>query len=74
MLKDIQAETNAVRLAVEEQKERVEKTTQEVKGIVQEMHDNEMKTRNDFKEMQEEVQHIREMIPKVGPLYPHANS
>ena len=65
MLKEIQAETNVVRLAVEEQKEKIEKTTQEVKTIVSEMRDSEEKTRTDLREMKDEVQHIREMVPKV---------
>ena len=72
LLKEIQAETNAVRLAVEEQKEKVEKTTQEVEAIVSEMRENEEKARTDLREMKDEVQHIREMVPKVRIHVHHA--
>lgn len=65
-MKEIQAETNAVRLAVEDQKEKVEKTIQDVEAIVHEMRETEEKTNTNLREMQEEVQHIREMVPKVG--------
>lgn len=65
MLKDIQAETNAVRLAVEEQREKVEKTTQEVEAVVQEMRKNEGEVRDELREMRDEVQNIRDMLPKV---------
>ena len=45
LLKEIQAETAAVRLAVEEQKEQVDKATKDVQAVVKEMRDGETKTR-----------------------------
>lgn len=65
LLKEIQAETNAVRLAVEEQKEKVDKTTEEVEAVVKEMRENEGKTRNELREIRDEVQNVRDMLPKV---------
>lgn len=66
MLKEIQAETNAVRIAVEEQKERVDKTTEEVQSVVKEMREGEVKTRDELRELREEVQNIRDMLPKAS--------
>lgn len=64
-MKDIQTETAAVRAAVEEQKEKIDKTTEEVKSVVVEMRDGEMKTRDEMREIRDEVTNIREMLPKV---------
>jgi len=65
LLKEIQTETTAVRVAVEEQKEKVDKTTQDVEAVVKEMRDGESKTRDEMREIGEEVSNIREMLPKV---------
>ncbi|KIP12435.1 hypothetical protein PHLGIDRAFT_27265 [Phlebiopsis gigantea 11061_1 CR5-6] len=65
MLKEIQAETAAVRVAVEEQTAKVGKVTQEVEVIVGEMRESEQKTRTDLHDMKDEIQHIREMVPKM---------
>lgn len=65
MLKEIQTETNAVRLAVEEQREKIVNTTQEVENVVQEMRKNEGETHNALREMRDEVQTIKDMLPKV---------
>jgi peroxin-14 len=67
LLKEIQAETAAVRLAVDEQKEKVDKTTQEVETVVKEMRDGESRTRDEMREIREEVNNVREMLPKVTP-------
>ena len=64
-MKEIQTETTAVRVAVEEQKEKVDKTTQDVEAVVKEMRDGESKTRDEMREIGEEVSNIREMLPKV---------
>ena len=65
LLKEIQAETAAVRTAVEEQKDRVEKATEEVESMVKEMREGELKTRDEMREIREEVDNIREMLPKA---------
>ncbi|KAI1793914.1 peroxisomal membrane anchor protein conserved region-domain-containing protein [Ganoderma leucocontextum] len=65
LLKEIQAETAAVRTAVEKQNEKVAKVTQEVEGVVKDMRDGEARTRDGIREIQEEVNNVREMLPKM---------
>ena len=65
LLKEIQAETAAVRTAVEEQNEKVVKVTQEVESVVKDMRDGEARTRDEMREIREEVHNVREMLPKV---------
>jgi len=65
LLKEIQTETIAVRTAVEEQKQKVDKATSDVEAAVQEMRTGEEKTRDEMREMREEVENIREMLPKM---------
>ena len=67
MLKEIQAENAAVRIAVEEQKERVDSATHQVEEVVKEMKEGEEKTRNEMREIREEITNVREMLPKVSP-------
>lgn len=54
-----------VRSAVEEQKERVDKTTEDIGAVVIEMRSSETKTRDEMREIRDEVTTIREMLPKV---------
>jgi hypothetical protein len=70
LLKEIQAETVAVRTAVEEQRERVDKATSDVQAVVTEMRQGEVTTRDEMREIRDEIQNIREMLPKVGPIFP----
>ena len=65
LLKEIQNETAAVRVAVEEQKARVDQTTEDVKAVVTEMREGEVKTRDEIREVREEINNIREMLPRV---------
>ncbi|KII93575.1 hypothetical protein PLICRDRAFT_49617 [Plicaturopsis crispa FD-325 SS-3] len=65
LLKEIQAETAAVRSAVDEQKEKVDKTTADVEAAVKEMREGEVKTRDEMREVREEVNNIRDMLPKM---------
>ncbi|KAK0233161.1 hypothetical protein IW262DRAFT_1470284 [Armillaria fumosa] len=65
LLKDIQAETALVRAAVEEQKEKVDKTTKDIEQVVTEMRGSELKTRDEMREIRDEVNTIREMLPKM---------
>lgn len=58
-------ETGAVRAAVEEQKTKIDQTTQDVETVVHEMRQAESKTRDEIREIREEVNNIREMLPKV---------
>lgn len=70
LLKEIQSETAAVRQAVEEQKVKIDQTTQEVEGVVKEMREGEAKTRDEMREIREEINSIREMLPKVWLFSP----
>jgi len=65
LLKEIQAETTAVKVAVEEQKSHVQKVTQDVEAAVKEMRESEIKTRDEMREIRSEVTNIHEMLPKV---------
>ncbi|KAF8641043.1 hypothetical protein AX17_000687 [Amanita inopinata Kibby_2008] len=65
LLKEIQAESAAVRAAVEEQKDVIEKTTKDVQAVVAEMREGEFKTRDEMREMRDEINNIREMLPKM---------
>lgn len=67
LLKEIQAETEAVKSAVYEQNERVDKVTKDVESVVVEMREGESKTRDEMREIRDEVENIREMLPKVEP-------
>jgi peroxin-14 len=64
-LKEIQAQTSAVRTAVEEQREKLDKTTTEVDAVVKEMKEGEIKTREELTAIREEVNNVRDMLPKV---------
>lgn len=65
LLKDIQAETSAVRTIAEDQRAKVEKATAEVNAAVQEMREGEGRTRDEMREIRQEVDTIQEMLPKV---------
>ncbi|KAF8973987.1 peroxisomal membrane anchor protein conserved region-domain-containing protein [Flammula alnicola] len=51
--------------AVEEQKERIDQTTEDVKAVVVELREGETRTRDEMREIREEVTNIREMLPKM---------
>ena len=65
LLKEIQAETAAVRAAVVEQKQKVDEATGNVNSAVAEMREGEAKTRDEIREIREEVNTIRDMLPKM---------
>ncbi|KAF9650503.1 hypothetical protein BDM02DRAFT_1386255 [Thelephora ganbajun] len=65
LLREIQAETAAVKVAVEEQRSHVEKVTQDVEAVVKEMRESETKTRDEMREIRSEVTNIHEMLPKM---------
>ncbi|KAG2072724.1 hypothetical protein BDR04DRAFT_1096352 [Suillus decipiens] len=65
LLKEIQAETEAVKSAVYEQNERVDKVTKDIESVVVEMREGESKTRDEMREIRDEVENIREMLPKM---------
>ncbi|KAJ7070961.1 peroxisomal membrane anchor protein conserved region-domain-containing protein [Mycena amicta] len=65
LLKEIQAESAAVRVAVEAQKERIDETTKNVDAMVQEIRDGDAKTRDEMREIRDEINSIREMLPKM---------
>ncbi|KAF5377592.1 hypothetical protein D9615_005339 [Tricholomella constricta] len=65
LLKEIQAESAAVRTAIEEQKDKIDKTTANVEAVVVEMREGENKTRDEMREIRDEINNIREMLPKM---------
>jgi peroxin-14 len=65
LLKDIRSETSAVKVAVENQQEKVDKATTDVEAAVKQMIEGESRARNEMREIREEVNNIREMIPKM---------
>ncbi|KAG6911909.1 hypothetical protein DXG01_000156 [Tephrocybe rancida] len=65
LLKEIQEESAAVRKAVEEQKQEIDRTTANVEAVVVEMREGEHKTRDEMREIRDEVNNIREMLPKM---------
>jgi peroxin-14 len=69
LLKEIQAETAAVRIAVEEQNEKVDKATRDVEAAVKDMREGDVKTRDEMREIRDEINNIREMLPKVRSQY-----
>jgi peroxin-14 len=66
LLKEIQAETVAVRAAVDEQSGLVDKAVHNVEDACKEMREGEARTKDEVREIREEVNNIRDMIPTVG--------
>ena len=50
---------------MENQQEKVDKATADVDAAVQQMREGDSRARNEIREIREEVNNIREMIPKV---------
>ena len=69
LLREIQSESAAVRVAVEDQKAMIDKTTADVEAVVKEMRDGESRTRDELREIRDEVTNVREMLPKVNFFY-----
>ena len=65
LLKEIQQETTAVRIAVEEQKSKVDAVTEGVAAVVKDMREGEVRTRDEMREIRQEVDNVRDMLPKV---------
>ncbi|KAI9445198.1 peroxisomal membrane anchor protein conserved region-domain-containing protein [Lactarius indigo] len=65
LLKEIRAETSAVKTAVESQQAKVDKATADVEAAVQQMKEGESRARDEMREIREEVNNIREMLPKM---------
>ncbi|KAI0778544.1 peroxisomal membrane anchor protein conserved region-domain-containing protein [Trametes elegans] len=65
LLQEIQAETAAVRAAVDEQNDKVAKVTADVENAVKDMREGESRTRDEMREIREEVNTVREMLPKM---------
>lgn len=65
LLKEIQQETSAVRVAVEEQKAKVDAVTEDVAAVVKDMREGEVRTRDEMREIRQEVDNVRDMLPKV---------
>ncbi|CAK5280554.1 unnamed protein product [Mycena citricolor] len=69
LLKELQAESAAVRSSVEAQKQQIDETTKNVNGMVQEVRNNEAKTRDEMREIRDEINSIRDMLPKARPRW-----
>jgi peroxin-14 len=69
LLKEISAETSAIKIAVESQQEKVDKATADVEAAVQQMREGEARARDEMREIREEVNNIREMVPKVMAFF-----
>ncbi|TFK57210.1 hypothetical protein OE88DRAFT_1803799 [Heliocybe sulcata] len=65
MLKEIQAETAAVRAGMEETKTEVSRTTDKVNAMVQDIEVAQSKAKDEMRGIRDEVQNIREMLPKM---------
>ena len=65
LLKEIQVETHSVRIAAEDQKSKVERATNDVETAVREMREGEDRTRDEIREIRQEVDTIQEMLPKA---------
>lgn len=68
LLKEIQEEAKATRAAAEEQKSQIDKATTDVQDAVKEMREGELRTRDEMREIRQEIDSIQEMLPKVGAL------
>lgn len=51
---------------MQDQKEKVDKTTRDVEAVVSEMRSAEARARDEMREIREEVNTIRDMLPKVS--------
>jgi peroxin-14 len=68
LLKDVHAETVAVRTAVEHQNARIDEANQEVEAFIKETRESEVKFRDEMREIREEISSVRDMLPKVFSL------
>ena len=59
-------ETKAVRLGIDQQKEIVENSIKEVEVAVREMKDGDKLREEEMRKVKEEVEGIRESLPKVS--------
>ncbi|KIJ45108.1 hypothetical protein M422DRAFT_227705 [Sphaerobolus stellatus SS14] len=65
LLREIQEETSAVRAAAEEQKIKVEQATADVQVAAKEMRESESRTRDEMREIRQEIDTIHDMLPKM---------
>lgn len=65
LLKDIEAETQAMKTNLEEQRVQVEAAVQDVTAAVEEMRKGEAEVRDEMREIRAEVNNMQEMLPKV---------
>lgn len=65
ILKEMQAETQAMKATLEEQREKVDTAVQEVTEAVEEMRKGETEVRDEMREIRAEVNNMQEMLPKM---------
>lgn len=65
-LKDIHADCEAVRRASDKQQERLAGLADQVESNLNAVQENERRNRDELREIREEVDIIRDMLPKVN--------
>ena len=65
LLKEIEAETQAMKTNLEEQRVQVGAAVQDVTAAVEEMRKGETEVRDEMREIRAEVNNMQEMLPKV---------
>lgn len=66
LLKQIQEETVAAHTAVQQQQQAVDSAITEVKTVMSELRAGEEKSQNEMREIRNEVDNIRDMLPKAS--------
>lgn len=69
LLKEIEAETQAMKTNLEGQRLKVEAAVEDVTAAVAEMRKGEAEVRDEMREIRSEVNGMQEMLPKVRPRY-----
>jgi peroxin-14 len=66
LIKDIQSEAVASRSIVEEQREKVDSALDKLQIAINETKEGEARAKADLREIRDEVNNVRDMLPKVG--------
>ncbi|KAF9512893.1 hypothetical protein BS47DRAFT_1393778 [Hydnum rufescens UP504] len=66
LIKDIQSEAAASRSIVEEQREKVDSALNKLQIAINETKEGESRAKADLREIRDEVNNVRDMLPKVG--------
>lgn len=66
LIKDIQSGAIASRTIVEEQREKVDSALDKLQIAINETKDAEARTKAELRDIRDEVNNVRDMLPKVG--------